>query len=304
MTMQALPTTEQADYLKMRITSISEAASRSRWLFGASIVASSLLLTAIWNELFSWSASMAVDLVTRSHDVVAGSPRQVLDDEYLKDWAQSLYIASPVIGVKIAAADVGVIGAIALLVLSLWHYSALRRENHLIYDTVRETTNHFSDGLSYVFHGIVGTQLFATVSRADQPFRRLDESTTEPRQQDPVLRGLVKSMFMLPVIAVTAVIVGDIYSLMWPSPFRVGDSTSLFFQLSTKMRYWAVARIAFAIAISLLVSRNTLRAAEFQGSTEDLLRDVHSLIHAQRAANQLAAQDTRQHQNGISVPSP
>lgn len=278
---RVLPNSDAATYLSMRIDSISEAASRSRWIFGASIVSSCILLTAIWNELASWSSSMAVELVARTSSAASGSARQVLDDEYLKGWAQSLYITSPVIGVKIAAADVGVIGSIVLLVISLWHYSALRRENHLIHNTLREAKRWFPGGLSYSFHGIIGTQLFATVSLADQPFQRVEQTGAEASEKDPVLRLLVKLMFYMPVIAAAAVILGDLYSLMWPSPFRAGDTTSLFFQLAYNMRVWAVVRICFAVALAIVITRNTQRAARFQSSTEDLLRDAYSNVKSE-----------------------
>jgi hypothetical protein len=270
-----LPTAEEMEYLKMRIACISEACSRSRWSLAAITIVSCLEIMAMWNQLFAWTRFTAVDLVIKAKDL-GPNPQSVLDTETLKDWAQSLYITSPILGIQVSASDFGIIGSVALLVLMLWHYHAVRRENHLISDIFSEVVETFPSWRAYVFHGVIGTQLFATSSQADQSFGELEHVGDRDDVPSRLVRGLVKGLFLLPIIAVAFVIVGDVFSLTMPSPFRMGQDP-LFKQLPLNQRLWAIARIAIALVLATTVSKITWRAKEFQDSTE-------AILHAARKA--------------------
>jgi hypothetical protein len=65
---------------------------------------------------------------------------------------------------------------------------------------------------SFVFHGICGTQVFATLTANDEPITELKD----PEQKTvPAIRFAWKALLYLPIIAIVLIVITDIMSIFW-----------------------------------------------------------------------------------------
>jgi len=152
---------------------------------------------------------------SQSDEVVAEMQRTLL-----RYWVESTFITIPLLGIRFSIADASVIGPLALTVLAIWLFYNFRRENHLIGQTLRDAVNEQQETHAFVYHGICSTQVFATLSHNDAPFRTIDGA-----QESSLLgvRWLSRVLIYLPAIAIGIVILSDFLSIFWlPAVFREG----------------------------------------------------------------------------------
>jgi hypothetical protein len=160
------------------------------------------------------------------------SPTTWMRSNYLRDWVGSLFFDLPIVGGRFSAADAGIIGGIALMLITVWGFFSLRRENHLVYYLVRDAKDWGwpTNALVYLRVQLAATQVFSS-GWHDEPMgrtaltRKTDQSPV--RKSDIKMRFLAGIMFQLPFVALLTVLTTDIYTLFVVSPMRDGQQTLL-----------------------------------------------------------------------------
>jgi hypothetical protein len=194
------------DFFKMRIESIRDASARSRWVFAVATVASLAQIGATWNGSASWLRHFALGAFADDPVVVE------LQKNLLRGWVESLFISVPLLGIRFTNSDASIIGSVALTIISIWLFYAMRRENHLIGQAIRDAADEPQEIKAFVYYGVSGTQVFATLSGNDAPFRSVRESN---RRTVFGIRRLSRALVYLPALAIGLIIVSDVASLFW-----------------------------------------------------------------------------------------
>jgi len=317
-----IPDCEILDYIKMRIGGVADAANRARWTLAAISAICAIQLIAVWNYTLSWIAFFADQQVKTSLNqkfiCVDASGVQVcvpaigswnrierlLQDNLLTEWVKNLTFDVPIIGASASVADCGIIGGILLLVLSTWMMYALRRENHLIHDLFVETENKLQRSRTFVFFGVVNTQLFATVGSDEARSNFQQESLAEgsddaaraeitarkkarsgyrkgflerlavqkdaARPRYILARAVVMAIFFAPVMTLLVVVTADACSLFYGSSFRANEMP--LHRIVPTMTYYP--RILISCVLLWLVTRTTMRAFKYQSATVLMLQDA------------------------------
>lgn len=222
----------EQQYIDSRIRDVEKAAERSRLVFIVASAISLLLISVAYNELWSWSRSLAdnVHLVSRNFNEDMWTSQLILLQ--LKEWVAGLQFDLPYLGGRFGASDAAVVGGVLLIFNGLWCYYATRRENHLVYFLVKDIGEFdFSDKAKfYLSSQLFATQLFME-GRYTRPYHSKNftdkkYNRTSKAKEISRLRSVAPSfIFFLPVIAIAFVVVVDIASLYYPSPLRGPDKS-------------------------------------------------------------------------------
>jgi hypothetical protein len=264
------------DFYQMRIATINDAAQRSRWVFVAASIASMAIIGSTWNAHPSGLYDVAESLWRNGF--ATDAPTQELQKALLKGWVDSMFVNVPLIGLKFSIADGWIIGGAALLILAIWEFYALRRENHLIGWLLQDVQGENRRVRSFVFHGICGTQVFATLTENDEPISELKDPEMKTV---PAIRLAWKILLYLPVIAIALIVATDIVSIVWWSAvFRSphlplldiakggGTASVIYFMFVVAMQEAAALCMGFPTLFLLW------RASRYQSGTITLLRKV------------------------------
>lgn len=277
-----IPDETHRSYIDARIKDVEGAASRSRFLFGFMVVLSCLLIAMAYNSTWSWMRDMAESReelpAPRDNRVI----RDVLLENVMRGWTDSLTFDVPVIGVRFSASDAGITGGLMLLVLSVWCFYAARRENHLIFYLVRDAIRYrFPEQVRrYLKNQLHATQLFSgtgtTLSLSSENF-----SGEVPKERSIILRFLNSGLFFLAPAALFFVLATDIYSLSLNSPFRAGgilwnDLIDPCYSAKPDCSdmYKLFVRLGASLVLALICTEIMRRAYRFQRASRDLIRYV------------------------------
>ena len=154
----------------------------------------------------------------------------------------------PLLGVSIAGSELPILGPAAILVICLWFYFCLRRENHLIGDLLTDAhANKSADAQTiraFVFQGIVLNSVFITMTQ-DDGVRHSLKDKHESSFGSKFLHWLLWLLYFVPFISVGWVLSCDIVSYFQEPLFR---PVSLDHQLSS-----VVGEIEFNISLALYI---------------------------------------------------
>jgi hypothetical protein len=257
------------DFFKMRIDAIRDATSRNRWIYATATISAVAQMLAAFNLLFSWLRTFPLSGRPFPKDPVVAELQKAM----LRNWVDSHFISIPLLGLKFSITDASVVGSFLLCILSVWLFFSMRRENHLIGQTLTEAQHCGDDLKAYVYLGITGTQIFATVSNNDKPFTTL--RTPERDERGVVLKGSVYVLMYLPAIAIFFVLFTDFLSLVLPSAFRSPHEPvgSLAFRDPAGL-IEIVIRTLIGIFLGGVTLLNVIKAGSYQQGTRELLREV------------------------------
>jgi hypothetical protein len=311
-----LPSAALQRYVDSRVKDIELASQRSRWVWAALLTISWLMVSVSFSSTWSWSRSMAESTekqwnlaqpqasamppleplrrfdATDPEAVSGGLDRRNPVDwmrmQYLRSWTDSLFFEVPILGARFSAADAGIIGGVALLLLGCWGFYTARRENHQIYYFIRDIQEKrylSAASRAYARNQLIATQIF-TSGWHDDPLvaEHLETKPDEVRSNDRLMRFILLAMFFLPVLALLFVLASDLHSLRIDSPFRQGPDSlwvvitkncdpdyrgcSAFLELS--------ARLIIAAILLLLQAVVAWKAYAFQRATSGLLTATYS----------------------------
>jgi len=257
--------------IKVRIEAAREAIKRTRLVFLTSSVASLAVILVAWNAYFSWYRSFALEDKLPENAVTREAHL-----ELMKLWVDSHFISIPLLGIRAGVSDMALIGAITLLILALWFFLAMRRENHAIGTLLRDTQQENPIARRMIFHGIVSYLVFITVTQGDHPIRTLKGE--EAREPIKFVRPIVSVLTFLPAIATLTIILMDIFSVVFLSaPFRYPHAPLL---TSLNARAWTQAAVmeGAALVLGTLTSVLCLQANRFSDATGDILREYEAIV--------------------------
>lgn len=199
------------DFYAMRIAVIDEAAQRSRWVMIVSSIAAIAIIGSSWNAfplgLYEFGSSL-----WEAGKFAPDAPTEELQKALLKAWVEGMFVNASVFGIRFSITDAWLLGSGTLLVLAIWQFYALRRENHLIGSLLRDCSGEPMRLRAHVFHGIAGTQVFATVTDDDNPVTTIESSKGS---SVATVRFAARMLLYLPVAAIIFIIITDVASIAW-----------------------------------------------------------------------------------------
>lgn len=255
--------------LQIRLTASQSAQQRSRFVLLVSTIVSSMILIASWNAYFSWDQRFALLAGWSTNPVTEEAERKSLDT-----WIESQMVSLPVFGIRISSADTAVLGSISLMVICVWFFFSIRRENHTIGVLLMDTQREPSYIRSLVFHGVVSYLVLTTVSLVDTPVRSL--KGTGPRAVGGpafFVRPVVKGLFFLPSASIFIIIALDILSVFYfPAYFR-HPHVHLWKLMDTADILRSIAYKIIPFILGLVSLYVNVKSMAFESATGAILRE-------------------------------
>ncbi len=258
----------EEDWTKEKLAALLEAAShainRARYVFVVINVTGVCTLTGMFNAYLPWIRN-AIDRGTKMNP----APHHLGHLE--KTVYQDLWtISFPLLGVKVSVFDLSVVATSAFLVLAIWQYYCVRRENHVVHSILEEAkaVTNSKECVRYLYHGIAHYFVFTT---------RLDQDV--PAGASPqagatfVLRALVYMPAWIPILILTS----DAMSLVTQFNLQLDPNAPLFKNLSTSEVVEVFLRMAFAGIIGLICYFYCKQAQRFDAGTRADLDEFKKL---------------------------
>jgi hypothetical protein len=283
--------------IELRIEAAQEAQSRSRIAFTTATIVSVAMIIAGWNAYFSFNRLRAFDYAKlpkkidpKGEELPAPASAQyrieqtgadALQREALSEWVKSRMITIAPLGIRVGVDDAPPLGAMALLVINLWFFFAMRSENYIIGYLLRNTMDkdkYKAEARWMVFHGVASSSVFTLVNNTDAPIRDLKPAQSgqagypEPKQVR-FARSAYQVLLYLPPISIAILVACDVACVLFQSsPFR-DKEVELKELLKKGELYFLVACWLFAAALCLVVGYLSLKIREYSDATECVLRD-------------------------------
>jgi hypothetical protein len=258
----------------MRIAYVEEAAKRSRWVFAASIIASIAILGTAWNSAPFGLYEFASDMWDSGF--AENVPTSELQKALLKAWVESLFVSIPLFGIRFSVNDIWFLGTAALFIVAIWEFYGARRENHLIGSLFRDVACEDERTRTYVFYGVCGTQVFATLTDDDLPLTSIEHKAP---LQIPGLRPVLWLLSYLPAVVIFAAVAADLATVFWwGAPFRTDHKSLLAYASSkgtnkvTQLLIEVALEDGAAVCFGIITAALLWRSMQFQMGTIRLIR--------------------------------
>src|SRR5215203_1680393 len=260
--------------IELRLTAVREATQRSRFVFIVMTIMTSTILIGLWNAILSWDRGMAfrmsnAGIVGKNQEFVAG------------EWFKNLFVSVGVLGIRISTNDMAVIGSVSLIVIMVWFFFSLRRENRAIVGLLRDCakradqTELDTNGCELVYEGIVQSLIFTDVGGGDRPVRGLTQTNTKS-ETDHFVRQVLEFLVYLPPVTICLVIIADLSSLLLTSYLRE-DNQVLWRVLYDKALYFEMGKIIAFELIAVFALIYTWRLCngciDFSLATSETIRE-------------------------------
>jgi hypothetical protein len=271
------------ELLRARIDAVAQAQKRSRAAFLASTIISLAILIAMWNAYLSWYRSFF-----GKWDLATPQVTQEAQKALIGEWVRSLKVSIPVLGIEAGVGDGAIVGSVSLYIVCIWVFLSMRRENHIIFDLLKETKICDDKMRIMVFHGIVSFSVFTIISTTDAAMDDLDKEP--PQKRVKLVRLSYKGLILLPAFTIISIVAMDLLSIFFlKSPFREGNGT-LWHNLS--LSHGIKRGIMESLCLFLFWPTVYLcaRIIGFDNSTEKILKQYQSRLpktnnHANESAS-------------------
>jgi hypothetical protein len=241
------------DFYKMRLDHVEEAARRTRLTLIVSIIASISVLGATWNSAPFGLSELAKEIGEKGFSEQQGV--RFLQEALMRGWVESIFVNVPLFGIRFSNKDAWLLGTLALSIISIWVFYVSRRENHLIGGLIRDAAGENPSLRTFVFYGICGTQVFATLTDNDSAFRNIHIDAGNNIESKKI------------------VIAADLASIfLWDSSFRPGNGAVSAFRSPMQILVMVIedgfACLAFFTFLLIW------KADQYQQATVELLRKL------------------------------
>lgn len=257
----------EAELWKRRLDGVAGASSRCRFLFGAMLLLAGIQIVGVWNQYLSYEIALVRDLHSAEPDLASTE----LTKAVAQQWIQSLHVAPPFMGVRLGVVDAAILGTVALLVILAWYYLALRRENHLIWETFHSALATNDAALArLVLVAVNSVQVFSNTTGSDA-IERNPTKRSGTRRRGVALQLGIRVLYFAGPLACFAALVGDIWSLGAVSPVRnrvIGSRGEAF----EDWRFYASVMLCAATTVA------AVRCWNFAEGTTALLRAMHRRV--------------------------
>jgi hypothetical protein len=254
---------------QFRLEATRDAQKMSRIAFLVSTIVSLAIFITTWNAYFSWNVHFPLQEKWHESQVTEEVQRQII-----KEWVESSFISVPILGIKVGIFDGSVFGSIALLIISVWFFLSIRRENHVIGFLLMDTKEKLPEVRKEIYHGIASYMLFANITRKDQPIEDLHEKPREHRL-DSLMRIAFKILVFLPSFVIAFLIISDILTVyILPAYYRFPhDPLFEHFGLGDAIKLTVMEGLAFILLV--LISIICWKTLSYVGSTTTILRQYY-----------------------------
>jgi hypothetical protein len=252
--------------INVRLEGAKEAIKRTRLAFLVSTIASLAILITVWNAYVSWDRRFPLLDKLPSNDVA-----KEVDTQFLHQYADSTAITVSLLGIRVGVSDLSVLGSLSLLVLSLWLFFSIRRENHTIAELLRDTKDDLAVIHQFVYFAISSFLVFTTLSPSDSPIDNLEE--TEVRKTYYLARWAIGFLFYLPALVLGFVIFMDFFSIYGLSSVASYPHNPLKREIGhgNQVKFWTMETCAAALGLATAVLCRKIN--RFQQATTKVLRD-------------------------------
>ena len=256
----------QKDFYDMLLANAKEASQRARWIFTVAIIVSLVQLGAVYNFGYSETRDYVEDLVFRDgmlRGMQLPSPRpppaavasaaaqrgvgeaalKELRTQMIRSWVEEQTFTISLLGIRMHAADAGLLGSLAMISVMVWLFHGVRRENRLVAAILGIATAEPASTRAFVYHALAGSQLFSRL----EPFH----SGGRGVRSDRPASGLASLLTYLPAITLLVMVAVDLQSVFRFDAVHRGLEGALFLHRwpSWRFFFWiAMESLAFAAA--------------------------------------------------------
>jgi hypothetical protein len=212
-----MPNDNQLDFFKLRLNLIGNASESARWFLAAAVVASIIQISVVYNDSLSQTRDLGEDLVAKYEGNKTwniDNPTTIMQQELMKQWVDSTFIAVPPLGIRISVADVTLLGSAAVTALSFCLFVGLKRENRLVRHTIDAAKDAPSALKELIYETVFSTQVFSVAGTPVLPTSAFARGNRWQQGLTNFLSRLVAILlFLLPFVAVATAFTSDIFSV-------------------------------------------------------------------------------------------
>lgn len=259
----------QRNILQFRLEAARDAQKMSRLAFLVSTILSLAIIIATWNAYYSWNVHFPLQEKWHENEVT-----QEVQKKMIQDWAESSSISIPLLGIKVCIFDGSVFGSIGLLIIAIWFFGSIRRENYVIGFFLRDTKDMDVTHRKWIYHGITSYMVFAAITRRNDPIEDL-HCLDYRHRPNSLMRLAFKIMVFLPSFAIAFIIISDILTVyILPAYYRYPhDPLFEHFGLFNAIQLTIMELFAFVLLILITVLYKKLLA--YVESTTRILREYY-----------------------------
>jgi hypothetical protein len=260
----AFSMTTQTDWRKEKLAALLEAAvhaiSRARYVFVISNIAGILILTGLFNSTFPWIRNS----IERARIAQPVPPHLAhLEKALYEDlWTSSV----PLLGIKFSVFDLSVLGSTALLVIAIWQYYCVRRENQIVSVIADQSKKYKSDQecVAYLYHGIAHYFVFTT--------RFFSDAMSNKRNVGPTI--MVSILFFMPAWIPLLIVLSDLYTLFVPYGPSLNPRQPTWQNLPPSEAAEAIVRMAYALILGFGSFLYCMKCREYDRSTRTYVEQM------------------------------
>lgn len=254
--------------LQFRLEATRDAQKMSRIAFMFSIIISLAIIIATWNAYYSWYTAFP-----RKEKWPESEVTKEVHQKIIENWVESQTISVPFLGITIGVSDASVFGSIGLLIISIWFFLSIRRENHVIGFLLKDTMEMKYSSLTrqWIYHGISSYMVFVNITRRDTPIKDLNEKG-DLHRPDSLMRLAFRFLVFLPAISISFLIISDILTVYILPAFYRFPHVPLFehFGFGDAVKLTVMEGLAFILLV--LITLICWRTLSYVGSTTMILR--------------------------------
>lgn len=276
-----------------RVKSANESSIRVRYAFLLSTMLSLGLSLVMYNYFFTWNRSFASTIhseIAQHHKPLENPMRA----QVIIEWMSTQTYQLPILGIKIMASDLPLLGPIAFILISTWVFFNVRREHfttarllsdvYIIHKANIVAKNPSSIvTVQTIYHLIIG-QTVLNVINYDLPVRSLEESFQSGKKIDKqknkfssALQSFIRKLFYViliwsPFLSILFLASIRLITIMWV-PSAITNKSLNWEHLSNERKIILIVSI-FSVFTGLLVcARNSVAIIKFNKATRKLLDD-------------------------------
>jgi hypothetical protein len=246
------------DYFEQKVVSATQSVSRARTVFLISNLATIIIVAANFNLYFSWLRNMITRTVDKPYEeVLKAIARARIEDTTI--------ISVPLIGIKFFAADIGILSALTMLVLSVWMYYSFRRQQHTVGRIMLEVVDlplpedlgkwQIDESVlhraEYLLYALSAVFMFTTTTRGRLAIGDPQRATRKPELR--ATRWMTRVLLWAPCWTVALSLALDIASMFFPSSVLSGSQLNSV--LAHRQEIEAYVRMAVTGAIAIVIGR-------------------------------------------------
>ena len=260
--------------LEVLLEAASIAIKRARYVFILINMAAVIIFTAQFNSLSPWLENVKTRL---EHSKIEESIKEKKIEVINEILRKELEIMSvPLLGIKVSVFDLAIIGSLATLLLAVWFYYCVRRENIVVEEVVRlaRKKGESRHKRAYLYHGIAHYFVYTTAVKKESPAGITPQATA---------RIAIQFLFFVPVLIPWFIISADLISLIKaPVVADFSGCGYLWCNFTDREKIEVYIRMGIAFILSLLSLSQCWQAYNWDASTRDLVDNLRIEVEANK----------------------